>query len=112
MALRDFLKRDSGTGMVSPLTPEHNRRRAHYDALWNYYRGAHRKNLVVKPGQADDNVTQNWSKRLVNKSVQFLFGPELNFEIDNSDERTAEEEFLDLVWGGTEQRMPLLQKIG
>jgi len=96
---------------VSPLAREHRERAALFAMYWNYYRGKHKKHLKVKPGQADDNVILNYSKRVVNKGVTFLYGKPVEFEIDNSDGRTAEEEYLDLVWGGNERKMALLQNI-
>lgn len=117
MALRDAISnilspRQPETGFT-PLTDAHKARRDLYAAFWRYYRGHHRKALKVRPNTADDNVTLNLSKRIVNKGVQFLFGKSVDFEIDgsDSDERSAEEEYLDKVWGTDEQKHTLLQSI-
>jgi hypothetical protein len=50
---------------------------------WNYYRGKHRRPLVVRPGQANDNTIVNYSRRVVDKSVAFLFGESPTFEVDD-----------------------------
>lgn len=117
MALRDVISnilspRQSETGFA-PLTDEHKARRDLYAAFWRYYRGHHRKALKVRPNTADDNVTLNLSKRIVNKGVQFLFGKAVDFEIDGGSEteRSAEEQYLDRVWGPDEQKHTLLQSI-
>lgn len=113
MALRDMLfgKRDTYTGF-SPLSDAQKERQALFALFWNYYRGHHRKALKVRPGQADDNVTLNLSKRVVNKSVQFLFGKSVDFELDSGgQERTPEEQYLDDVWGIDEEKHTLLQSI-
>lgn len=97
--------------MNAPLSDTHKERQKLFDTYWNYYRGKHKKWIKTKPHQYDDNVTLNFSRRVVNKGVQFLFGKEVTFEIDESDERTAEEEYLDTVWGTSEQKQMLLQAI-
>jgi len=85
--------------MLGPLSTEHRNRRELFDLYWKYYRGKHRKNIKVKAGQADDNVTLNYSKKIVNQGVNFLFGKEPFFELDQTAEtRTREEQYLDAVW--------------
>lgn len=111
--LRDMVmgKQKPDTGF-SPLTREQRARQQLFAAYWNYYRGHHRKALKVRDGTVDDNVILNLSKRIVNKGVQFLFGKAVDFEVDGSvDERTAEEEYLDRVWGTDEEKHTLLQAI-
>lgn len=89
---------DRNSMSISPLSDAHRQRAELYARYWSYYRGHHRKNIKVKPGQADDNVTINWSKKIVNQGVGFLFGKPVTFEIDENDERTKEEAHLDRVW--------------
>jgi hypothetical protein len=84
---------------MEPLTAAHKERRELFELYWNYYRGRHRKNIKVREGQADDNVTLNYSKKIVNQGVNFLFGKEPFFDLDNNTtERTPDEEYLDTVW--------------
>ena len=93
------------------MAPAHRERRALFAAYWNYYRGRHRKALRVRPGQPDDNVTLNYSKRVVNKGVQFLFGKPVTFALDEQQTRNAAEQYLDTVWGTEEAKSTLLQMI-
>lgn len=84
---------------VDPLTADHKARRELFETYWKYYRGRHRKNIKVKENQADDNVTLNYSKKIVNQGVNFLFGKEPYFDLDNNtEERTPDEQYLDAVW--------------
>ncbi len=113
MALRDMLfgKPDNSTSF-SPLTQAHKDRQALFAQFWRYYRGHHRKPLKVRPNTLDDNVVLNYSKRNVNKSVQFLFGKPVTFEIDSQSEgRTPQELYLDSVWGEAEKKAMFLQKL-
>ena len=81
-----------------PLSKEHKARRGLFALYWAYYRGHHRKTIKVKASQADDNVTLNWSKKIVDAGVAFLFGKLVSFEIDGEPDRTKAEQFLDTVW--------------
>lgn len=113
MALRDMIfGKPAQDGTFAPLTDTHKERQALFAQYWRYYRGHHRKPLKVRPNTPDDNVILNLSKRVVNKGVQFLFGKSVDFEIDGTtEERTAEELYLDQVWGTDEQKHTLLQSI-
>jgi hypothetical protein len=112
MAPRDMLAPKPSTTEPNPLTEAHRNRQALYKAYWKYYRGQHRKALKVRANQPDDNVTLNYSKRAVNKGVQFLFGKPVTFQIDAAAEtRTPDEAYLDTVWGTDEEKQTLLQKI-
>ena len=81
-----------------PLSKEHKARRGLFALYWAYYRGHHRKTIKVKASQADDNVTLNWSKKIVDAGVAFLFGKLVSFEIDGEPDRTKAEQYLDTVW--------------
>lgn len=61
------------------------------------YQGNGPKALKVKPGKPDDNVKIGKVDTFVQKSVNFLFGKGVTFEIDE-DRTTEEEEYLDKVW--------------
>lgn len=112
MTLRDMLFGKRTAETFSPLSPTHQKRQRLFAAYWNYYRGHHKKPLRVDAGRPDDNVTLNYSKRVVNKSVQFLFGKPIEFEIDGESKgRNPQEQYLDAVWGITEEKQTLLQQI-
>lgn len=85
--------------VLAPFTAAHKERRELFKKYWKYYRGNHKAPLKVTPGQPDDNVTLNWSKKIVNQGVSFLFGKDVQFSTDdNVKERTPEEQWLDTVW--------------
>lgn len=112
MAIRDFFGgTQQNISVISPLSKAHQQRQALFGEYWKYYRGRHTKHLKVRPNTPDDNVILNYSKRVVNKSVQFLFGQPLQFEIDGEDDRSDRELFLDAVWGNDETKMQLLQTV-
>lgn len=64
---------------------------------WDAYFGRFPKPLKVRSGQADDNVMVNYARVVVDKGVSFLFGQDVKFEIDETQE-TAEEKFLQECW--------------
>ncbi len=108
MAMFGYGKTDISDGGLSPLSPEHRARQKQYKRLWDYYRGRHRKNLEVKHNQADDNVTLNYSRRVVNKGLSFLFGKSVEFQLDAKDGRNEQEAYLDGCWGTAEQKQRTL----
>jgi hypothetical protein len=105
----------SGTTTLDVLSPHskvHRDRAALMGRLWNYYRGRHVKPLKVRPDQADDNVILNYSRRVVDKGLSFLFGPGVAFEMDGTDETTPAEEWLAQAWGTPEQKNRTLLDLG
>jgi hypothetical protein len=85
-------------GVLAPLSKGHKARVTLFGLLWDYYLGQHRENIKRKEGQANDNVTLNWSYKVVNAGVGFLFGKPVTFELDESRERSKAELYLDEVW--------------
>lgn len=112
MAIWDFLNRQGGTvGGLDPLSEEHRRRQELFGLFWDYYRGKHRRPLKVRADQANDNVIVNYARRVVDKSVAFLFGGQAAPSFEVGDEKA--EKYLAAAWGGTdERRAMLLQEIG
>lgn len=72
-------------------------RRVRYKRNWSYYHGDHIKPLKVEIGQADDNVIINLARYIVDKGVAFLFGREVEFQLDEG-ATTPEEEALETIW--------------
>lgn len=107
-----FGKTSVSDGVHSPRTAAHQERCKLFARYWDYYMGRHRKPLVVKQGQADDNVILNYARRVIDKGLAFLFGGDVSFEIDGSEERGAPEQWLDAVWGTEEQKRRTLLDIG
>src|SRR6266702_2737302 len=58
----------------------------------------------------DDNVLTNRCQAIVDRGVDFLFGKELDIAVEKG-APTEAQDFLDTVWGRTEQRIPLLQEL-
>lgn len=74
------------------LTPQEKERRSFYDKAWTYYRGHHKQPLKVLSGQPNDNVILNYSRRVVDKGVAFLFGKQLIWELPLLTERSDDAE--------------------
>ncbi|MGB8508888.1 MAG: phage portal protein [Pyrinomonadaceae bacterium] len=62
-----------------------------------FYSGLIPKQLSVKPGEPDDNVSIGYPEIIVDKGVSFLFGQPLVVSV-GSDEDKRGEEYLEHVW--------------
>lgn len=91
------------------MVGEEQERQKGYKRRWQYYNGDHPRPLKIKPGQPDDNVIVNLSRFIVDKGVAFLFGREIEFQIEEG-ETTEDEQFLDDVWDAN-GKMSLLQNV-
>lgn len=97
------------THLVQMAAMEEMARLRRYEAAWNAYYGRLPAPLKVRKGQPDDNVNVNYARSIVDKGVSFLFGQDIRFELDKT-QQTREEEWLDQCWsvnGGS----VLLQKL-
>ncbi len=83
---------------------------ARMQSAWSAYHGDLPKPLKVKPGQPDDNVQFNGCRIIVDKSVAFLFGRGLLFDIDGLPSRSAREKYLDDIWDWNDSTL-LWQKL-
>jgi hypothetical protein len=92
------------------LTDADRRRNDLYRQFWNYYRGHHKTPLKTAPGEADDNLIINDSRRIVDKGLAFLFGKELEWQLEEG-ETTPAEEALDAIWQAN-RKMTLLNDVG
>lgn len=72
-------------------------RRTAYKRNWEYYSGDHTLPLNVRQGQANDNVIVNLVRLVVDKGASFLFGKEVEFQLEEGT-TTPAEEYLKLVW--------------
>lgn len=84
-------------------------RAAQITQRWRWYHGQHPKPLRVRQGQPDDTVILNYARIIVDKGVSFLFGKDVQFELDETGE-TAAEEWLAACWERNRQAT-LLQKL-
>ena len=94
---------------VADATAEEAARVEAISAAWDAYYGRFPKPLRVRAGQADDNVSVNYCRAVVDKGVSFLFGQDVRFELDET-EQTAEEEWLQECWRAN-RGMVTLQKL-
>lgn len=97
--MRQFIpkavSRDVG---LAPLSDSHRERARLFEKYWRYYRGHHARHLKTGKDNFDDNVTVNWSRKVVDGGVQFLFGGGVTFDIDKAKERSPAEAYLDSIW--------------
>ena len=112
-----------GTETETPATPfsiyhglidADKQRIERYQLLWKYYRGEHKKHLKQRmtpagPGP-DDNVIINLSRSVVNKGVYFLFGPTLEWQLDETQD-TKEEGVLERIWRSKQWRQFFLAEL-
>lgn len=92
------------------IIDEEQKRLAQYKRAWQYYNGEQARQLKVKDNQPDDNVTINLFEYIIDKGVSFLFGKDLEFQIQEG-EQTPEEDYLTAVWTAN-RKMSLLQVVG
>lgn len=94
-------------------------RQGRISRAWDYYHGRHQPTLKATKGdpRAEDNITINLARLVVNKGVSFLFGFDLDFEVDpetggkRNPKKSPQEEWLTNAWDAN-QRMTLLHKLG
>ena len=80
-----------------------------YKRAWEAYRGELPDTLKVKRGQPNDNVQASKCRVIVDSSVAYLFGQNIEFEV-SAEEDTPEEEWLDAVWDAN-RKMTLLSNL-
>jgi len=80
-----------------------------YRQNWEYYNGSHKQSLPVRTGQADDNVIINLPRLIVDKGASFLFGKEVEFQLEEG-VTTKAEKHLDDVWRAN-RKMTFLGKV-
>lgn len=94
--------------LVDLLAKEELNRLERFRKAWQAYYGELPKPLKVEPGNVDDNIRLNFIKLIVNKGVFFLFGKDVDFELDKTQKTTAES-WLENAWRFN-RKMTLLQK--
>lgn len=68
-----------------------------------YSRGIQRRQLVARPGQADDNLVVNLTGLVIERSVSLLFGQPITFNSPNE----SELEYVDQVWDANKRQILL-----
>lgn len=72
------------------------RERMEQYSLWNnYYQGNYRKQLRIKPLQADDNIGLNFTGLVVDRSVSMLLGNGLEFDFGENEQA---QEYIDSIY--------------
>jgi hypothetical protein len=89
-------------------------------AAWDAYHGVRQETLLPSKGElargvreSPDNVVLNFAQFVVDTSVYFLFGEDLQFDLDTDtrpSERTPDEQWLDGMWAFN-RKAALLQKV-
>lgn len=74
-----------------------------YNRYLDYYRGNQKRQLRVRPEQADDNLTENYTELVIERSISLMLGDGVRFEL--SDE--ANQEYIDEVWEANRQDITL-----
>ncbi len=78
-----------------------------YAILHSYYSGNHRPQLKREMGKQDDNVIENFTGLVVDRSVSRLFQGGVQFVLP--DNATAQQEWLDSVWDLNKKEIILYQ---
>lgn len=100
MGWSDGLRNAVLNWLMAADMPEPERQRLR-DALnlRAYAQGQHKRQLKVKAGGGDDNITVNWSGLVIARGISLLYGPGVTFTLE--DERA--QEWLDTVWLANKQ---------
>lgn len=104
--------------LTEAAAAEEMERALEFARRWRLYLGEHEKPLTVRAGAPDDNVTPNFSGLFVDKGVSFLFGKDVDFTLEDSEqaalegdtERSPEEAYLEQVWRAN-RKMSFLHKL-
>lgn len=96
--------------LMEILDKEETNRLEQFRKAWDAYYGNLPKPLKVKPGKQDDNIRLNFCRLIVDKSVYFLFGKPLEFELEEGADTKAEQ-WLQDCWQYN-KKMTTLQKLG
>lgn len=106
---------DKSESVSSQLFKAERLRQSRIEKAWRAYNGEYRKPLKTKRGEVDPNVTPNFARVLVDKSVAILFGKDVAFDVvedelhgDSRRHRQAQA-FLDTTWRRS-KKLSLLQK--
>lgn len=91
------------------LTADERARLSRFKEAWEAYFGRYPAPLKIKAGQPDDTVLVNKVRVIVDKGVSFLFGQDVEFQLDETT-TTPEEEHLEQVWVQN-RKITTLQKL-
>lgn len=95
---------------VYKVTDADKKRQKAIALAWKAYCGELDPPLQKTPEGVDPNVLSNRMSPIVDGGVDFLFGKEVEFAVEDSAPDEAQQ-LLDTVWGRKEKRIPLLQDL-
>lgn len=95
--------------LIEAMALDDLQRQQRFARAWQVYFGESPKALKVHPGEMDDNVRVNYARLIVEKGISFLFGRELDFDLDET-QRTPSETWLEDCWLAN-SKMLTLQKL-
>ncbi len=91
------------------ITTQDKKRQERIAEAWKAYNDELEKPLQRMPGEPDDNVMTNRCQPPVDSGVEFLFGEELEINLEDAAPKEAQD-FLNECWGEKETRIPMLQE--
>lgn len=85
----------------------------------DYYEGDHRRQLTVKQGQADDNIRQNYTGLVIDRSISMLLGQDVVFDLPGEPAKGTDgkpvdqpnQKYIDAVWKANKKKI-LLHELG
>lgn len=98
-------------GEPMAMTQYDRERYGAYGQRLAYVRGDHRRPLVVKPNQSDDNLIVNWCGLVIERGVSMLFGEGIEFDLPGEGDETPEDTYIQAVMAANKQGI-LLHKLG
>lgn len=93
------------------LTDDDRARANRIQEAWKAYEGKFPKPFDKMPNEPDMNVISNRVVEIVNGSNDFLFGKEIQINVDSGSPQDAQK-FLDDTFGRKESRIPFLLRLG
>lgn len=102
MSVTDWLRGQLWTFLM-PGDSDWRDRVERYNRYLDYYRGKHKRQLRVRPEQADDNLTENYTSIVVDRSLSLMLGDGVKFELPDE----ANQEYIDEVMEANRQDITL-----
>lgn len=78
-----------------------------YRVLGNYYEGNQRPQLKIVQGKPDDNIIQNWTGLVIDRSISRLYQGGVKWKLPDGSE--AQQEWINTVWDLNKQELLLYQ---
>lgn len=102
MGLMDSI-RNTVINWLWPNGAGQDERAQKYYSFSDYYTGAQRRQLRVKIGQADDNLTVNLVTLVIDRGISMLLGDGVTFDLPGDDPESPEQEYIDATWNANKR---------